>query len=99
MRYFVTGATGFMGGRGHVACARDMPRFHMAGWYKIGARDTGAGVALPRAAVGRVAPGAPLLLGIRPEAVRLDPDAGPTVEGDVEVVEPLSLDGLNYTTE
>jgi ABC-type sugar transport system ATPase subunit len=44
---------------------------------------------LPAAAVGRVAPGAPLLLGIRPEAVRLDPGAGPTVEGDVEVVEPL----------
>ena len=44
---------------------------------------------LPRAAVGRVAPGAALLLGIRPEEVRLDPGAGPTVEGDVEVVEPL----------
>jgi multiple sugar transport system ATP-binding protein len=44
---------------------------------------------LPPAVVGRVAPGAPLLLGIRPEEVRLDPGAGPTAEGAVEVVEPL----------
>ncbi len=44
---------------------------------------------LPAAAAAHTSPGAPLVLGVRPEDVSLDVRAGPSAEAVVEVVEPV----------
>jgi ABC-type sugar transport system ATPase subunit len=45
---------------------------------------------LSATASARTAPGAPLLVGIRPEDIGIGPGSGPTLEARVEVVEPMA---------